>query len=107
MILICMLFCISTVSYAADASFSRSDRERIIRLEEGLKATNQRMEDGFKATNQRIDDTNKRIDDLKDSMNNNFKLVMDLSLATLGGIFLLITFVVWARECGRRLGAQP
>ncbi|MBF0566169.1 MAG: hypothetical protein HQK89_13110 [Nitrospirae bacterium] len=93
----------------------------MIRLEEGLKATNQRMEDGFKATNQRIDDglkaTNQRIDDLKadmkSDMNRRFEQVdkrfdqimafMFWGFGILFGLFFsgmgfLVGFVLWDRR---------
>ncbi|MBF0564226.1 MAG: hypothetical protein HQK89_03190 [Nitrospirae bacterium] len=69
---------------AADSSFTQADRERAIRLEV-------RLDEGLKATNQRIDD-------LKESMNNDIKSLRDLSYVILGGIFVLITFVLWDRR---------
>lgn len=95
LILISMMFCISTVaeleSAVADSSFRQSNRDRMIRLEEGLKATNERMYDGFKFSHLRADD-------LKDSLNNNFRLLIDLYIANLCAIFLLFAVVFWDRR---------
>ncbi|MBF0537348.1 MAG: hypothetical protein HQL03_03740 [Nitrospirae bacterium] len=67
-LLFCMAIAVSsepilTVAGATDSSFTQADRDRIIRIEEGLKATNQRLEDAIKAINQRFDTTNQKIDD--------------------------------------------
>ncbi|MEO5358381.1 MAG: hypothetical protein H7844_13940 [Nitrospirae bacterium YQR-1] len=65
-ITIFMLFCLSTVAIA-ESSFTQADRDRMVRIEEGLKATNQRIEEGLKTTNQRIEEglkaTNQRIEE--------------------------------------------
>ncbi len=70
----------SSAAYAKESSFTQEDRERLIRIEEGLKATNQRIEEGLKATNQRIDD------------------LRDLSYVVIGGMLALIGFVLWDRR---------
>jgi hypothetical protein len=78
-------------AYAKNVQFTQEDRDRLIRVEtrldEGLKAVNQRIDD----TNQRIDDTNQRIDELKDFMLWGFGI-------TFAGIFTLISFVLWDRR---------
>lgn len=71
---------IASAAYAKESSFTQEDRERLIRIEEGLKATNQRIEEGLKATNQRIDD------------------LRDLSYVVIGGMLALIGFVLWDRR---------
>jgi sensor histidine kinase regulating citrate/malate metabolism len=92
-LMIFLTFVTITVSaaYAKESSFTQEDRERLIRIEEGLKATNQRIEEGLKATNQRIEEglkaTNQRIDDLR-----------DLSYVVIGGMLALIGFVLWDRR---------
>ncbi|MBF0564779.1 MAG: hypothetical protein HQK89_06010 [Nitrospirae bacterium] len=99
LILIFMVFCISTVTDAAGSSFTQSDRDRMIRLEEGLKATNQRMEDGFKATNQRIDDLkadmNRRLEHITTFMFWGFGILFGLFFSGMG---FLIGFVLWDRR---------
>lgn len=69
--LMILVFLLSSANflYAKDVSFTQEDRERLIRLEEGLKATNQ------------------RIDDLR-----------DLIYVVIGGIIALIGFVIWDRR---------
>ncbi|MFN7065745.1 MAG: hypothetical protein ACK4OF_06335, partial [Aquificaceae bacterium] len=67
-ILFVFILLLNALSFSKEVSFTQEDRDRLIRLEEGLKATNQRIEEGLKATNQRIEEglkaTNQRIDDL-------------------------------------------
>ncbi|KJU84871.1 conserved hypothetical protein, secreted, partial [Candidatus Magnetobacterium bavaricum] len=76
---------------AADSSFTQADRDRMIRLEEGLKATNQRLDDNLKAINQRFDAVSQRIDDLRG--------VMYIMISvTISGTFFLIGFVLWDRR---------
>ncbi len=112
-----ILFSLSTVASAADSSFTQADRDRMIRLEEGLKATNQRIEEGLKATNQRLEEglkaTNQRIDDmkadinsLKADMNRRFDQMTTFMLWGFGILFglffsgmgLLMGFVLWDRR---------
>ncbi len=92
-----------TTSYAKEVSFTQEDRDRLIRfemrLEEGLKAVNQRIDDTNKRIddiNRRIDDTNKRIDDLRDLI---YILIGAVIAQTIG----VIGFVIW----DRRTALQP
>lgn len=66
-------------------------RERLIRLEEGQKALNQRIDDLDKRLSKRIDDLDnklsKRIDDL-----------INLIYVVLAGMFALVGFVLWDRR---------
>ncbi len=94
MILFSVVLCTASVVDAADSSFTQADRDRMIRLEEGLKATNQRLDDNlrfinqrFDAINQRFDATNQRIDDLK-----------GLIYVLLSGMFVLVGFILWDRR---------
>jgi len=86
-ILLLSVLMITGSLFAEGASFTQDDKNRLIRIEEGLKATNQRID----AMNQKIEDglkaTNQRIDDLK-----------DLSYVVIGGMFVLIGFVLWDRR---------
>ncbi|WP_420264351.1 hypothetical protein [Candidatus Magnetominusculus dajiuhuensis] len=113
--------------YAAESSFTQQDRERLIHLEEGLKATNQRIEEGLKATNQRIEDmskaTNQRIEDTSKAtnqrMDDGFKAInqriddlnrrmgdvhgrmsdlFGLMYVLIGGMLTLMGFVLWDRR---------
>ncbi|MFN3740372.1 MAG: hypothetical protein ACK4TF_06840 [Thermodesulfovibrionales bacterium] len=77
------VFLIANPIYAKEISYTQEDRDRLIRLEEGQKAINQRIDDLGK----RIDDLGKRIDDLR-----------DLVYVVLGGIIALIGFVIWDRR---------
>ncbi len=89
---------ISVNAFAKEVSFTHDDRDRLKRLEarldEGLKAINQRIDDTNKRiddTNKRIDDTNKRIDELRDFMLWGFGILF-------GGMGILIGFVIWDRR---------
>src|SRR5208337_4976676 len=75
-----LVFCISTAVAEAGSSFTQSDRDRMIRLEEGQKATNKKIDDGLKATNQRIDD------------------MKELIYVVISGMFILIGFILWDRR---------
>jgi len=93
-----IILCAPTVSFAKAIPFTQDDRDRLIRLEEGQKALNQRIDDlnrrveeGFKATNQRIDDLNRRIDGLQTFMLWGFGILF-------GGMGILIGFVIWDRR---------
>ena len=85
----------SSISHAREVPFTQDDRDRLIRLEarveEGLKAVNQRvdalekrMEEGFKAVNQRIDG------------------LQNLMYVLIGAIFAqtvgIVGFVIWDRR---------
>ncbi|MBF0592317.1 MAG: hypothetical protein HQL02_09540 [Nitrospirae bacterium] len=94
---------------AADSSFTQADRDRIIRMEDrmtrmedGLKALNQRLDDNLKAINQRIDDslkainqridaTNQRIDDLKG-------VIYVLISVTMSSVLVIVGFILWDRR---------
>ncbi|MBF0342745.1 MAG: hypothetical protein HQL06_00805 [Nitrospirae bacterium] len=89
-------------SEARDVPFTQEDRDRIIRLEEGIKSTNQRI-DGLESS------LNKRIDDMRTDMNNlraDMKS-MRADITTLmlwgfgvlfGGMWILMGFVLWDRR---------
>ncbi|KWT86725.1 hypothetical protein [Candidatus Magnetominusculus xianensis] len=98
---------------AADPSFTQQDRERLtrveVRVDEGLKATNQRIDDTSKATNQRMDDgfnalnrqmndgfnaLNHRMNDLNTRMSDLYGLMYVL----IGGMLTLVGFVLWDRR---------
>jgi hypothetical protein len=110
---ISIMLAASTFSSAREAAFTQEDRERLIRLEtkidEGLKAlnqridtTNQRIDDGLRGTNQRIDDglrgTSQRIDDGLRGTNQRIDDLRDLIYVVIGGMIALIGFVVWDRR---------
>ncbi|MBF0591563.1 MAG: hypothetical protein HQL02_05685 [Nitrospirae bacterium] len=106
-----------SVAEAADSSFTQADRDRMIRMEvkieEGLKATNQKIDDGLKAVNQRIDATNQKIDDglkavnqrIDDNIkatNQKFDYVIGLMYAiisiTMSSMLALVGFILWDRR---------
>jgi cytochrome c-type biogenesis protein CcmH/NrfF len=70
----------SVNAFAKEVPFTQDDRDRLIRVEEGLKAVNQR-----------IDDTNKRIDTMQTFMLWGFGILF-------GGMGVLIGFVIWDRR---------
>lgn len=73
--------------YAREIPYTQEDRDRLIRVEEGLKAVNMR-----------IDDINKRIDDLREEIRD-LKTFMLLVFGILfGGMGILICLVIWDRR---------
>ncbi len=76
-------------------------RERLIRIEEGQKASNQRIDDldkrlirleeGQKALNKRIDDLDNKLSKRMDDLGN-------LIYVVLAGMFALVGFVLWDRR---------
>jgi len=86
LIIILAIFILGTsVSFAKEIPFTQEDRERLIRVEEGLKAVNQR-----------IDFLDKRIDNLKNLM---YILISVIFAQTIG----VVGFVIW----DRRTALQP
>jgi len=87
-VLIAIIISFAAVNvFAKNVSFTQEDRDRLIRIEEGLKAVNLRID----AVNQRIDDTNKRIDELRGFMLWGFGILF-------AGMMTLIGFVLWDRR---------
>ncbi len=88
MIFVALLFSTAVAIDAADSSFTQADRDRMlrleVRLEEGLKAINQKMDDGLKATNQIIDDLR--------------GLIYVMISVTISGMFVLVGFILWDRR---------
>jgi len=82
-----IILCAPTVSFPKAIPFTQDDRDRLIRLEEGQKALNQRIDD----LNKRIDDLNRRIDGLQTFMLWGFGILF-------GGMGILIGFVIWDRR---------
>ncbi|MBF0458164.1 MAG: hypothetical protein HQK99_09745 [Nitrospirae bacterium] len=95
LILSLLVICPSLWAVTSESSFTQQDRERLIRLEEGLKSTNQRMEEGFKSTNQRMEEgfksSNQRINDLYGQVNVLISVVFLSIVATIG-------LVIWDRR---------
>ncbi len=93
-------------SQARDVPFTQEDRDRIIRLEEGLKSTNQRIDDlradmnSFKAE-MRADMNNFKAE-IKADMKNMKAEITTLMLwgfgVLFGGMWLLMGFVLWNRR---------
>ncbi|WP_156033158.1 hypothetical protein [Candidatus Magnetobacterium casense] len=109
MIFFSLVLCTANTVDSADSSFTQADRDRMIRLEEGLKATNQRLDDNLKAINQRFDATNQRIDDgLKvvnqriDSVNQRIDdlrgLIYVMISVTVSGMLFIVGFALWDRR---------
>ncbi|MBF0564095.1 MAG: hypothetical protein HQK89_02510 [Nitrospirae bacterium] len=121
-LLCCVSICLPIDLNAASsdaASFTQADRDRMIRVEikldEGLKAVNQRIEDTnkriedidrrFEDTNKRIEDINKRIEDTNRRFDDTNRRVDDLRGvmyvligSIFSGVFILISFVLWDRR---------
>ncbi|MBI5187630.1 MAG: hypothetical protein HZA07_00935, partial [Nitrospirae bacterium] len=79
-----LLVLFMSAAYAKEVSFTQEDRDRIIRLEEGLKATNQRID------TLRLE-LKEDISDLKTFMLWGFGILF-------GGMGILIGFVIWDRR---------
>ncbi len=79
-------------------------RERLIRLEEGQKALNQRLNDFDKridSLEKRIDSLEKRIDSFEkriDSLEKRIDHIVNLIYVVLVGMFTLVGFVLWDRR---------
>ncbi|MDH7554582.1 MAG: hypothetical protein QHH74_13105 [Spirochaetota bacterium] len=85
-----VLFCIAisiTYSYAKDISYTLDDRDRLIRVEEGLKGVNQRID----SIEKRIDGLDKRIDGLQGLMYVVIGAIIAQTLAVVG-------FSLWDRR---------
>jgi len=93
------VFLVTSAAYSQpQVPFTREDRDRLIRLEEGQKALNQRidgvekrMESLERSVNLRIDDLRGEVRDLKTFMLWGFGILF-------GGMGLLIGFVIWDRR---------
>ncbi len=75
-VIIISLILASSNIYARELPFTQDDRDRLIRVEEGLKGVNQRIND-FKIEVQSL---------------------RELIYVVIGGIFVLIGFVIWDRR---------
>ncbi|MBF0317970.1 MAG: hypothetical protein HQL04_07320 [Nitrospirae bacterium] len=109
MIFFILVLCTANAVDSADSSFTQADRDRMIRLEirleEGLKAvnqridaTNQKIDDGLKATNQRLDDNLKAINQRFDATNQRIDDLKGLIYVLLSGMFVLVGFILWDRR---------
>ncbi len=80
-ILVCVFILIaSSFAFARDIPFTQDDRDRLIRVEEGLRAVNQR-----------IDGVEKRIEVLENLM---YVLIFAIFVQTVG----VVGFVLWDRR---------
>ena len=80
------------VSYAQEVAFTKEDRERLRNVELKVERLEVEVREGLKAVNQRIDDLKTEVNSLK-----------ELIYVGIGGIFILIGFVLW----DRRTALQP
>jgi len=78
-------------SYAEEVPFTLEDRDRLIRVEEGLKSTNQRIDDLNRRLDEGLKSVNQRIDDLRALILWGFGILF-------GGMGLLMGFVIWDRR---------
>lgn len=77
----------SSFILAREIPYTQEDRDRLIRVEEGLNAVNKRIDD----MNKRIDDLREEIRDLKNFMLWGFGILF-------GGMGILIGLVIWDRR---------
>jgi hypothetical protein len=73
-------------------------RERLIRLDEGQKALNQRIDDLDKRLGGRIDDLDKRLGSRIDGLEKRMDYLVNLIYVVLAGMFTLVGFVLWDRR---------
>ncbi|GIX42292.1 MAG: hypothetical protein KatS3mg129_2025 [Leptospiraceae bacterium] len=92
--IIIQFICIVSI-FPREIPYTLEDKERLIRVEEGLKAVNQRIDSLEKSLNQRIDgleiSLNRRIDDL-------YQLMLVLIGAIIAQTIGVIGFVLWDRR---------
>ncbi len=92
---IIFLIVFPSFSFSKDIAYTQDDRERLIRVET-------KVEEGLKAVNQRIDglekSVNQRIDDLRSEFRNEITSLRQLVYVVIAGIFVLIGFVIWDRR---------
>lgn len=92
-----------SISHGGEIPYTQEDRDRLIRvetkLEEGLKAVNQRID----ALGKRIDALDKRIDALDKRIDGLQSIVLGGFGVLFGGMMALIGFVLW----DRRTALQP
>jgi len=84
----------SSFILAREIPYTQEDRDRLIRVEEGLKAVNKRIDD----VNKRIDDMNKRIDDLREEIRDLKNFMLWGFGILFGGMGILIGLVIWDRR---------
>ncbi len=80
LVLIVFILFLMSVSDAREVPFTQEDSDRLIRLET-------KVEEGIKGTNQRFEDLRGEVEALR-----------ELIYLVIGGIFVLIGFVIWDRR---------
>ncbi|MBM4277425.1 MAG: hypothetical protein FJ130_06005 [Deltaproteobacteria bacterium] len=73
-------------------------RERLIRIEEGQKALNQRIDELDKRLSGRIDELDKRLGGRIDGLEKRMDYLVNLIYVVLAGMFTLVGFVLWDRR---------
>ncbi len=73
-------------------------RERLIRIEEGQKALNQRIDELDKRLSGRIDELDKRLGSRIDNLEKRMDYLVNLIYVVLAGMFTLVGFVLWDRR---------
>ena len=73
-------------------------RERLIRIEEGQKASNQKIDELDKRLNGRIDELDKRLGGRIDGLEKRMDYLVNLIYVVLAGMFTLVGFVLWDRR---------
>jgi tetrahydromethanopterin S-methyltransferase subunit G len=86
------LLTITNLSFAAkEVPYTLEDRDRLIRVEEGLKAVNQRIDGLDKAVNQRIDGLDGKVNGLQNLI---YVLIGAVIAQTIG----IVGFTLWDRR---------
>ena len=81
----------NSYAQATQSSFTQADRERIIRIEEQLKAMQKLMDTRFEAVDKRFEAVDKHFESLESRMNNMMLLFGGLVAAVIG-------FAIWDRR---------
>ena len=87
----CMVFCLSSVSLAAEVGFTQKDRELLIRLDERLNQVDKRFEQ-----------IELRISELREDMNKRFEFMLQMMMAIVGAFAAIVAvsigFAIWDRR---------
>ncbi|MBI4746223.1 MAG: hypothetical protein HY786_06740, partial [Deltaproteobacteria bacterium] len=93
--LLAMILIVSATGYAGEIQFTRDDRDRLIRLEEGQKSLQKQIDDFKEVTQRRFDDMQRQSDSKFDNL---YALILWGFGILFGGMGILIGFVIWDRR---------
>jgi len=94
LVLFCFMFLGVTYSFAKEIPYTLDDRDRLIRVEEGLKGVNQRID----SLDKRIDGLDKRIDSLDKRIDGLQGLMYVVIGAIIAQTLAVVGFSLWDRR---------